>query len=227
MIRRDESLPETDLDDADGSTALYYGACYYDEGMSYTDSSEHDKRVAYFRAAEALYRRAADRGNAVAFLNLGYVYSYDRCEGHYWRDSTTLEGGEDHGRLYPREKRAFECFKIAAETGICEACYKLGDMYKYGTGCEPNAVAAFRWYLRASQIAVQETPAILGSIALRLASCHEEGFGCAQDFGRALEWYRCAVVGLDAAVDTGDTWYEKSLAGARAGVKRCDQEVRG
>ena len=27
----------------------------------------------------------AERGNAMAYLNLGYVYSYVRCERRYWR----------------------------------------------------------------------------------------------------------------------------------------------
>ena len=72
--------------DADGEDALYYGGCYYDEGMGYTDPADHDKRVDCFRAAEVFYRHSAGRGNAVANLCLGYVYSYDRCEGGYWRD---------------------------------------------------------------------------------------------------------------------------------------------
>ena len=132
---------------------------------------------------------------------------------------------DEIGKPYPREERAFECFLVAAEAGIPEACYKLGDMYKHGTGCEPDAKEAFRWYVRASELAAREQPVILGSIALRLAGCYEEGFGCEQSFSRALEWYGKAVSGLECAVEAGDTWYEKALAGARAGVKRCKQEV--
>ena len=79
--------------------------------------------------------------------------------------------------------------------------------------------------MRASELAVREQPVILGSIALRLAGCYEEGLGCGQDFERALEWYKKAVSGLEVAVDNGEVWYEKALAGARAGVKRCLQEV--
>jgi len=71
----------------------------------------------------------------------------------------------------------------------------------------------------------QESPVVLGSVALRLGGCYEEGFGCAQDFSRALEWYRRAVAGLSAAVEAGESWYEKALAGARDGVKCCEQEL--
>ncbi len=92
-------------------------------------------------------------------------------------------------------------------------------------GCEPNAAEAFRWYVRASELAVRERPVILGSVALRLGSCYEEGLGCEVDFSRALEWYEKAVSGLEFAVEHDESWYEKALAGARAGVKRCRQEL--
>lgn len=218
------NYPYSKYKDEGGEDALYYGGCYYDEGMGYTDPADHDKRIGCFRAAEVFYRHSAGCGNAVASLCLGYVYSYDRCEGDYWVDPMTLET-EDYRRPYPCEERAFECLKVAAEAGIPEACYKLGDMHKHGTGCDPNAAEAFRWYVRASELAVRERPVILGSVALRLAGCYEEGLGCAQSFERALEWYEKAVSGLEFAVDNGEVWYEKALSGARAGAKRCKQEI--
>lgn len=221
----DQGFPFPASGDEYGEDALYYGGCYYDEGMGYTDSGDREKRVDCFRAAEILYRHSAGRGNVVANLCLGYVYSYDRCEGRYWRDPVMLKTDEDYRRPYPREERAFECFEIAADTGISEACYKLGDLFKQGVGCSPSTTEAFRWYMRASELAVHERPVILGSIALRLGGCYEEGFGCGQDFVRALGWYEKAVSGLEFAVDNGDAWYEKALAEARTGAKRCRQEV--
>lgn len=211
--------------DYDVEDALYYGALHYNEGMGYTDPADREKRIACFQAAEVLYRSAAEKGSADANLCLGYVYSYDRCEGRYWRDPMML--AVDDCGAYPREKRAFECFSMAAEAGVAEACYKLGDLYKHGMGCEPDADAAHRWYTRASKLATHgnEPPAVLGSIALRLAGCFEEGFGCEQSFSCALQMYQHAVAALETAVDNGDVWYEKALAGARAGVKRCKQEI--
>lgn len=211
--------PADDTDD--GADALWYGGRYYEEAMGYLDAADHEKRVDCFRAAELLYRHAAGMGNAVANLCLGYVYSYDRCEGRYWG----CERYQQKGREYPREERAFECLSLAAEAGIPEACYKLGDMHKHGTGCDPDSGEAFRWYVRASELAVRERPVILGSIALRLGECYEEGIGCTQDFARALAWYQRADEGLAAAVAGGEEWYAKALAVARAGVKRCQQEV--
>lgn len=220
-IRFDYEAPCID-EDPDGEEARWEGGEYYDEGMSYTDPCDREERIRCFQAAEQLYLQAAERGNAMANLCLGYVYSYDRCEGRYFRRTR-----EEIGKHYPREERAFECFKVAAEAGICEACYKLGDMYKHGTGCDADADAAYNWYVRASKLATSESeaPVVLGSIALRLAGCFEEGFGCEQSFSCALQMYRHAVAALEFAVDNGEVWYAKALAGARAGVKRCQQEV--
>lgn len=222
----DHMFPNPGHDDDDGEDALYYGGCYYDEGMGYTDPADREKRIDCFRAAEVFYRHSAGRGNALASMCLGYVYSYDRCEGRYWVDPMTLETEEDYRRPYPREERAFECFSIAAEAGIPEACYKLGDLYRDGIGCDPDASSAYSWYLRASQLALDgDTPVVLGSIALRLAECFEEGFGCEQSFSCALQMYRHAADALEFAVENGEPWYEKALASSRAGIKRCMQEV--
>lgn len=90
----DHEFPIPGHDDEDGEDALYYGGCYYDEGMGYTDPIDRGKRTDCFRAAEVFYRHSAGRGNAVASMCLGYVCSYDRREGNYWRESTTLEAEE-------------------------------------------------------------------------------------------------------------------------------------
>jgi len=98
-------------------------------------------------------------------------------------------------------------------------------MYKRGVGCEHNAREAFRWYMRASEVVGHEAPVILGSVALRLGECYEEGIGTPVSFDRALAWYRKAVDCLSAAVEAGEVWYAKALTSARAGAKRCEQEM--
>ena len=45
--------------------------------------------------------------------NLGYIYEYGRT------------GKRDY-------KKAFYCFKKAADSGSAEACYKVGDIYFTG-----------------------------------------------------------------------------------------------
>ena len=210
--------------DPDGEIALKYGVDYYCEGMGYVDPADRSTRIECFQAAELLYRHAAARGNVLALLNLGYLYSYDRCEGDYWDDFYRLMN-QLPKEPFSRERRAFECFEAADAAGIGEASLKLGDLYRFGIGCEDNARKAYACYQRALDKIEYESAAIAGSIALRFGECHEEGFGCEQSFESALGWYERAAATLKEAVEAGDTWYERSLARARAGLKRCRQEV--
>lgn len=111
--------------DPDGSIALSFGADCYLEAMGYSEAADRQARIERLQAAEILYFHAAAKGNVHAYLNLGYVYSYDRCEGRYFVDRRHSEDASG-GALYPREQRAFECFEFAAKSGDAEACYKLG-----------------------------------------------------------------------------------------------------
>jgi hypothetical protein len=104
--------------DPDGSKALGYGGRYYSEGMSCDGDTEHEKRVMCFQAAEVLYLHAASKGNPFGHLCLGYVYSYDRCEGDYLERRMTWETEEDLLRPYPHLERAVEHYRAAAEAGI-------------------------------------------------------------------------------------------------------------
>ena len=101
----------------------------------------------------------------------------------------------------------------------------MGDLYKRGVGCEPDATQAFRCYERALELGKGEHPVVWGSVALRLADCYENAFGCEQSFSKALKWYEQAVTGLEIAVREGEWFYKKSLASAKNGVKRCKQEL--
>lgn len=211
--------------DEGGAEAMRYGGRYYDEGMGYADPADHRVRIACFQAAELLYLHAAERGNPFAWLCLGYVYSYDRCEGDYFRDLRHAETKEDYTRAYPREQRAFECFDKAASHDLAEGCYKLGDMYRDGIGCTPDVRSAFEEYGRAFELGQRDAPVIWGSAALRLGDSAENGFGCVQSFSRAHKWYEKAATGLEIAVRSGDWYYERALARAHAGIKRTAQEL--
>ena len=205
--------------DARGHLALDAGALFYREGMERSDPAEHELRIACFQAAELFYLHAAARGNVIAHINLGYVYSYDRCEGAYW-DS---EGGMP----FDRDARAFACYDFAAQRDDAEACYKLGDLLQRGRGCEMDLVRAFAMYCKAARLADEFNPTVRGSAALRIASCREEGVGCEVDFAEASRWYGVAERELDYAVRLGDWYYKKQLARARAGARRVAQELDG
>jgi TPR repeat protein len=226
--RRVGRYPDPHNPDGDpyGTSALGLGGRYYDEGMECIDAADHERRIDCFRAAELLYLHAAMKHNAYAFLCLGYVYSYNRCEGRFYEANEPA--GIDPlgvGEPFSRERRAFECLEVAADSGLAEGCYKLGDLYKRGMGCEPSDKKAFDCYLRASELAEADGPVVWGSIGFRLGDAYEHGRGCRQDFARAHAWYRKAVIGLRAAVTSGDWYYEGVLARAEQGVKRCEQEL--
>ena len=212
--------PFSEQPDPEGWDALEFGGRYYVEAMGYTDVADHQTRIECFQAAELLYLHAAWKGNPYAWQNLGYIYSYDRCEGRYY---DTWANDIDP---FPCEEQAFKCYELAAEAGLPEATYKLGDMYKHGIGCEAGAAEAFRCYMRAFDLGKNEHPVIWGSTALRLGDAYENAFGCEQSFAQALKWYEQAVTGLEIAVREGEWFYKKALTGARNGVKRCRQELQ-
>ena len=223
--------------DPDGMQALDYGCDYYNEGMGCDPEDEHQKRVMCFRAAELLYLHASVKGNAIADLDLGYVYSYDRCEGRYWsRDFVMGADGTiaDVATIPPDEQPVFDRdgyanlhFRRAAEAGIAEACYKLGDLLRDGRGCEMDLDEAFQWFRKAYEPGKGMAPVIWGSAALRLGNAYEYGEGCAQSFEDARVWYERATTGLGIAVRGGDQWYRGALRRAEAGLTRAKQELNG
>ncbi|MDO4536824.1 MAG: hypothetical protein Q4B54_01590 [Coriobacteriales bacterium] len=213
--------------DPAGWQALNYGADYYDEGMACDPDTEHEKRILCFRAAELLYLHAASKGNTWGDLCLGYIYSYDRCEGSYWEKVIGWKTAEDLAAPYPHLKTAYEHYRIAAEADIAEACYKLGDLLRDGRGCEVDLAEAFDWFYRAYKWGKVENPVIWGSAALRLGQAFEEGEGCEQSFVEAKAWYERATTGLDIAVRNGEGWYRGALTRAERGLARVCQELSG
>ena len=224
-------------DDPDGSQALGFGCDYYNEAMGCDPEGEHEKRIMCFQAAELLYLHASEKGNAVADLNLGYVYSYDRCEGRYW-DADLVEGAdvavegiapaiEGRHMAFDREVRAYMHYRRAAEAGIVEACYKLGDLLHDGSGCETDPNEAFQWFGKAYELGKDIAPVVWGSAALRLGSAYENGEGCDQSFEDARAWYERATTGLGIAVRGGERWYRGALRRAEAGLARVNQELNG
>lgn len=246
-VQRDEPTPtRTGRDcvwhytpdaDPDGSEALSLGSSYYREGMECDREAEHEKRIMCFQAAELLYLHASNKGNLVADLNLGYVYSYDRCEGRYWEwldspDAVPSPGGaasasEGHMPRFDHEAYASRHYRAAAEAGIAEACYKLGDLLRDGRGCDVDLAEAFSWFGRAWELGQDKEPVIWGSAALRIGHAYEEGEGCDQSFEQALKWYERATTGLEIAVRSGQEWYRGALRRAERGLARVKQELSG
>jgi hypothetical protein len=188
---------------------------------------EHEKRIMCFEAAELLYLHAARKDNLYGHLNLGYVYSYDRCEGRYWEARMTWETAEDLQTPYPHLEKAVEHYRAAASAGLAEACYKLGDHLRDGRGCEADPKKACQWFRKAFMLGIDKEPVIWGSAALRLGHAYEEGEGCEQSFEEALDWYERATTGLGIAVRGDEQWYRRAYRRAKAGLARVRQELDG
>ena len=246
-------------EDPEGWEALRFGAEYYEEGMSCDPEDEHERRIMCFQAAELLYLHASKKGNPYADLNLGYVYSYDRCEGSYWdrnasdpapegaREAVTwlsshgiqLDGKEElpdnvaamlgwltsSQNEFSCDEYAYKHYRKAAEAGLAEACYKLGDLLREGRGCACDLAEAFSWYKKAYDLGTNDTPVVWGSAALRLGRAFEEGEGCEQSFESACTWYERATTGLHIAVRCGEHWYRGALRHAEKGLARTKQEL--
>ena len=94
-------------------------------------------RLVLFRAAEAdqtlvvALRPLADEGNAVAQLNLGFMYNL--------------------GRGVPEDlATAVSWYRKAAEQGHAQGQYNLGVMYNNGRGVTQDFAAAAAWYRKAA-----------------------------------------------------------------------------
>lgn len=212
-----------DMQDPDGSIALRIGADFYTEGFETSLLALYQNRIDCFRVAEILYRHAAGRGNLDAFMNLGYVYGYDRCDGSYCHSAFDLHRGETQES---RDALAYQCLERATHRRHNgEALYKLGDLVKRGRGCERDLARALSLYRQAFESSRHDSPRVWGSAALRLGDAYADGRGCDVDFAEALRWYRLADTGLTLAVDAGDTWYERPLFHARASIADMEQEL--
>ena len=220
----DDFCHVADVSDPDGHDALQYGGMYYEEGMGYTNSEDRQSRIDCFRAAEILYRHAAGRGHPIGWLCLGYVYAYDRCEGRYYRSYF-----DNYGVVPAKpdtDVLAYECFRHAAEAGVAEGCYKLGDMLTEGRGCTADDAEALNMFLKAYRHGRNQSPRIWGSAALRLGHAYANARGCGLDYERALHWYTVACTGLELEVRDGGAAYDGRLWEAEAGIMDMRQALR-
>jgi TPR repeat protein len=107
--------------------------------------------------------RAADKGNALAQLNLGMVY----------------ESGEPPVKADP--PRAARRFREAAMQGMMPAQYRLAKLYEEGRGVPRDLDQAAGWYRKAAD---QTDPAA----QLRLGILLSPGNGTRTDVVEAYKW---------------------------------------
>jgi TPR repeat protein/nucleoid-associated protein YgaU len=119
--------------------------------------------------AEAMkwYRRAADKGFALAQYSVGLAF--------------------EQGRGVPADPReAFKYFLLAAEQGYTPAQFNVGNMYAAGRGVGQDFFEANLWFRQAADNGLVEAQFNLGF-------AYEAGHGVKKDESQAARWYKQAA----------------------------------
>ncbi|MDO4290937.1 MAG: hypothetical protein Q4C41_06890 [Eggerthellaceae bacterium] len=210
----------------EGGWRAFEAAERYSGEAAACDQARKSLRVECFRAAEILYLHAAQRGNVEAYMKLAGLYLGDACCGRYWKGA--LEERARHYASFTPVERGIAWLFRAAEHGHAQACCRLGDMLAEGKSCAQDPARAYGLFRRAYDVAAFEgESAQAGAAALRLATCHERGRGCAFSFEVAQSWYRIGVEHLQEAFDEGAWGVKRDLDRARKGARRMAQEISG
>ena len=111
-------------------------------------------------------RRLADRGDALAQFNLGFIY--------------------DNGWGVPQDyAEAVKWYRKAAEQEDANAQFNVGQMYMRGYGVQRNYDEAARWFRRAADQGNAGAQYYLGFM-------YETGRGVRDDFVQAYMWFDLA-----------------------------------
>ena len=128
-----------------------------------------------FATAWRLLREAADRGDAEAQANLGYMYA--RGQG-----------------VATDQHAAFHLYALSAEQGDSEGMNALGYKYQFGTGIAKDIGRAIDWYCRAVEYG---NPRAMNNLAIMLDAGRELPRDEAE--ARSL-WQQSAALGHNNAM---------------------------
>ncbi|MBD1433903.1 sel1 repeat family protein [Sphingobacterium sp. DN00404] len=169
----------------------------------------HNKKR--YKEAFALYRRAADLGDARAKYDLGMYYkngtgvSANQSTSNNWFKQALQElpnmanQGDIIAQLYlghiyylgygtsQKHTEAVKWYKKAADQGQRAAQNNLGNMYRYGQGgVTKDESEAVKWYLKAANQGLVNAQDNLGDM-------YRDGKGVAKNEAEAVKWYRKAA----------------------------------
>ncbi len=165
-----------------------------------------------YMTALAEWRALAEEGNARAQFGMGVIYE---------------EGG---GGVVRDFTQAALWYREAANRGLVDAQFNLGNLYRRGHGVTQDPRRAVAWYLKA---ATQGMAAAQYNLALG----YETGSGAAQNYTVAAKWYRMAAdqgdvdaqiglaglyrfgLGVDKNLDVARAWFEQAVAQGDARAK--------
>lgn len=148
-------------------------------------------------------KKKAAAGNAVAQLNLGWMYDKgdgvpkDVTKAVKWYQKAAAQGQMlaqfklgwiyDKGDGFPRDAaKAVEWYQKSAAQGYASAQYSLGGMYYKGDGAPKDAAKAAEWFQKA---ATQDH----AGAQYNLGSMYYYGDGVPKDAAKAVEWYQKAA----------------------------------
>lgn len=149
-------------------------------------------------AATAVYREAAESGDAEAQFRLGTCYATGKHAAKdmdlaYWWFSKAAEQRHAEAQLHlgilyhegsgvtKNTEKAAKWFTKSAKQGCAEAQYQLSQCYYDGLGVPKDLTKAFEW---SSQSADQNHP----DAAYCVARCFREGKGVDQNLYKAVQW---------------------------------------
>lgn len=199
-------------------------------------------------------KMAADKGDAMALLNLGALKyeagEYEEARELYEKSAAMgnpqamVNLGYVH--YYGREcevdyGKAFQWFSKAAlvsfDPPMPEAFYKLGDMYRWGKYVERDDYAAVTLYFRAFVAAGRsgnfdevehrwDDQLLAADAAQRLGDCLRHGIGAVVNLEEAIKFYTIAVEGFTRKTELGDVFAPKLLEKAKKSLDECRKEAR-
>eukprot|EP01119_Soliformovum_irregulare_P018399 TRINITY_DN5627_c0_g1_i4.p1 TRINITY_DN5627_c0_g1~~TRINITY_DN5627_c0_g1_i4.p1 ORF type:complete len:520 (+),score=160.10 TRINITY_DN5627_c0_g1_i4:72-1631(+) len=171
--------------------AMFFLGCMYIRGHFVPKDAAEAKRY---------FQMAAERGHALALVNLGSCWEFERehqralecyqkaadmgepagicCVGSCYYNGTCVE------RSLPL---AMKYFKEAADMGDPTALFNMGVLHYTGEGLEKNHKEAVRYWQMASDKGEMLSTGNLGS-------CYYKGYGVAQDFEAARKLWEAAVL---------------------------------
>ena len=142
-----------------------------------------------------LFEESATLGYADAECTLGLFYSADkplRADQELEDAFSSTESVSVHlirtdERLLPIDlERSFFWFRRAADQGVPDAQYAIGQAYQSGEGVETDLALAFQWFLRAAKQGVPEAQ-------FELANAYAQGLGTTRDRKRSERWIKQAA----------------------------------
>jgi TPR repeat protein len=148
---------------------------------------QHPKLIRSPNQARHLYESAADHGHVLAQLRLGHLLRGDwipTTQNVLANEVTTVR----HKSVSNRNKdpdliNSLAYFRLAAEQGLADAQFEVGQMYAQGLGTLQIFEEALHWYALSARQGHAKAQ-------FNLAFLYAHGQGVEQNYVKAYEWYR-------------------------------------